>query len=247
MKHRMVAAARILALALGTALAVPQRAPAQTGDEAQLTALARAAVEAQNDILVSGDVEGSLGRRANAAAFRGGIQAHFASLTNRKNVLAQSRNDYKSHRTTLRIKNTRVEGDRATQEATEHVVLTLDPSIGGPPQTEYTQEHVLRFERAGGQWRLSADEILPPPEDPDSLRGPAVTAETRPAPAGHTPNPQIERRGGGPPRPGPDRGRRGRGGSARRARSSTAPGCSGWLRWAAARPRACSPTRPRRP
>jgi hypothetical protein len=196
----MVAAARILALALGTALAVPQRAPAQTGDEAQLTALARAAVEAQNDILVSGDVEGSLGRRANAAAFRGGIQAHFASLTNRKNVLAQSRNDYKSHRTTLRIKNTRVEGDRATQEATEHVVLTLDPSIGGPPQTEYTQEHVLRFERAGGQWRLSADEILPPPEDPDSLRGPAVTAETRPAPAGHTPNPQIERRRAGPPR-----------------------------------------------
>lgn len=183
----------ILPLALLAAL--PQRAPAQAGDEAQLTALARAAVETQNDILVSGDVQGSLAKRGNAAAFRGGIERHFPTLANRRTALARSRVAYRSHQTTLRVGNTRVEGDRATQIATERVVLTLDPIPGAPTQTEYEQPRVFRFERQGGEWKLVADEILPPPEDPDSLRGPARTPRTIDAPPGYQPDPRLRERG----------------------------------------------------
>lgn len=195
MQNTMATARRILPLAMAAVLALPQRAPAQAGDEAQLTALARAAVESQNDILVSGDVEGSLSRRPNAAAFRGGVERHIPTLNNRRNALARSRVSYRAHQTTLRVDNTRVEGDRATQTATERVVLQLAPVPGAPAQTEYEQPHVFRYERQGGQWKLVADEIVPPPEDPDSLRGPAQTPRTTEAPAGHQPNPRLQERG----------------------------------------------------
>jgi hypothetical protein len=185
---------RILSLALAAALAQPQRAPAQAADEAQLTALARAAVETQNDILVSGDVQGSLGKRENAAAFRGGIERHFPTITNRRNALARARVSYRSHQTTLRVTNTRVEGDRATQTAIERVVLTLPPVPGAPTETAYDQAHIFRYEKQGGEWKLVADELPPPPEDPDSLRGPARTPRTVDAPAGHQPNPRLQER-----------------------------------------------------
>lgn len=184
-----------LLLALGTAAAP---VAAQGGDQTELSALAQEAVEAQNDVLVSGDVEGSMRGRANAARYRAGIQRHFASLTHRKNVLAGTRNDYKSHRTTVRISETRVEGDRAMQRGTEHVVLALDPGIGGPPSTEYTQEHVFRYARNGGRWTLVEDEIEVPPPLEEEIRGPAATPTAIEAPAGYTPNPNTERRRAGP-------------------------------------------------
>lgn len=195
MTDRTMAAARLLPLALAAVLALPQRAPAQAGDEERLTALARAAVETQNDILVSGDVQGALAKRANAAAFRGGIERHLPTITNRRNAMARSRVSYRSHQTTLRVENTQVEGDRATQRATERVVLALSPVPGGPTQTEYEQSRVFRYQRQGGEWTLVADEILPPPEDPDSLRGPARTPRTTDAPPGHQPNPRLQERG----------------------------------------------------
>jgi hypothetical protein len=197
MRQSRTGGVQVLLLALGTAImAVP--GAAQGGDQAELSALAQEAVEAQNDVLVSGDVEGSLRGRANAARFRAGIQRNLANLTHRKNVLARTRNDYKSHRTTVRVNDTRVEGDRATQRGTEHVVLALDPSIGGPPNTEYTQEHVFKYQKTGGQWTLVEDEVLIPPPLPEEIRGPAATPAATEAPAGYKPNPNTERRRAGP-------------------------------------------------
>jgi hypothetical protein len=190
----MVAVARILSLTLAAALVQPQHANAQVGDEVHLTALARAAVETQNDILVSGDVQGSLGKRANAAAFRGGIERHLPTITNRRNALARARVSYRSHQTTLRVTNTRVEGNRATQTAVERVVLALPPIPGAPAETVYEQPHIFRYEKEGGEWTLVADELPPPLEDPDSLRGPARTPRTVDAPAGYEPNPQLQER-----------------------------------------------------
>lgn len=194
MKYPMLVVTRILLLGLAAGVAQPPCGHAQTGDEAQLTALARAAVETQNDILVSGDVQGALAKRANAAAFRGGIERNLPTLTSRRNALARSRVGYRSHQTTLRVNNTRVEGDRATQTAVERVVLALTPVPGAPTETEYEQPHIFRYERQDGEWKLVADELPPPPEDPDSLRGPARTPRTTEAPPGHQPNTRLQER-----------------------------------------------------
>ena len=178
------------------ACAVP--AVAQDEEGARLTALSRAAVETQNDILVSGDAQAALARRSNAAAFRGGIERNLATVTNRRDAAARSRVSYRAHQTTLRVTDTQVDGDRAVQDAVEHVILELAPVPGGPEQTEYEQPHRFRFQRQGGEWTLVADDILPPPEDPDSLRGPASTPRTMDAPPGYRPNPRLQERGGAP-------------------------------------------------
>jgi hypothetical protein len=185
----------LLALAPLTPL---RHASAQSPDEAQLAALAQEAVEAQNEILVTGDVEGSLKKKPKAASYRNGILGHFASLTNRKSVLSKKGLDYKAHQTRVKVKNVKVEGAKATQTATEHVILALDPSLGGPTQTEYEQDHVFEYVKTGDQWTMTSDRIVIPPPEPEEIKVPVNVTPTLDAPAGHKPNPNLEKRNAGP-------------------------------------------------
>lgn len=177
---------------------------AQTPDEAQLTALAQDAVEAQNDILVTGDVEGSLRKRPRAAAYRGGIQGQFESLLHRRSMLAKKGADYKSYKADVKVNNTKVEGTKATQTATEHVVLALDPALHGPTQTEYEQDHIFQYVKEGDQWKMASDTIVVPPPLPEEIKGPAGGHQTIQAPPGHKPNLDRKRPGVAlAPRPAP--------------------------------------------
>ncbi|MET0649144.1 MAG: amidase domain-containing protein [Pyrinomonadaceae bacterium] len=200
MKYPRRALAILMLAALAVFLTLPRQATAQSTNEAQLTALAREAVEAQNDILVGGDVETALGRRRGTDSYRGAIAEHFPSLVRRKRALAKKKNDYKAHKTELRIHSTFVEGARATQNATEYVVLALDPALGGPTQTEYEQEHVFEYEKVGNRWVMIADRIPPPPLQTEVIEAPAATPPTLDAPADYQPQAGLG------PRPGVDMG-----------------------------------------
>jgi hypothetical protein len=173
---------------------------AQSTDETQLAELAHEAIEAQNEILVTGDIEGSLKKNPKAASNRNGIKANFAGLTNRKNVLSKKGLDYKSHQTQVKVKNVKIDGPKATQVVTEHVVLGLDAASGGPKQTEYEQDHVFEYVKVGDQWTIASDRIVIPPPEPEEIKSPVVGTPTLDAPAGSKPNPNMEKRKAGPKR-----------------------------------------------
>jgi len=186
---------RTLLLAVLTLFLPLSQTFAQAPEEAQLTALAQEAVAAQNDILVTGDVEGSLRKRPQAAGFRGGIQGHFESLVHRREMLAKKGADYKSHKTDMKINSTKVEGTRATQTATEHVVLALDPALHGPTETEYKQDHIFEYVKEGDQWRMASDTIVIPPPLPEEIKGPPGGKPTVQAPPGHRPSQNRQKPG----------------------------------------------------
>jgi hypothetical protein len=170
MKYSSAASTLLILLALAASLTTPPRTGGQASDEAQLAALAQEAVETQNDILVTGDVEDALKKRPKAASYRAAIEKHFVMLVGRKAALSKKKADYKSHKTEVRVKATKVDGAKATQTVTEHVVLTLDPAIGGPKQTQYTQDHVLEYAKEGDQWRMTADTLVVPPPEPVEIK-----------------------------------------------------------------------------
>ncbi len=182
-----VSVAFVLCAALSTAAQPPSAQSKRNETEAELKSLAQDAVQTQNDILVSGDIERSLGKRPKANLFRQGIAGQFESLVRRKKVLSETKADYKSHRTELTFNTIDVKGDRASINATEYVVLALDPQIGGPKQTEYVQEHVFEFQRENGIWKLTSDVIPPPPSQAEPETPPVFGPPLEDAPKDYQP------------------------------------------------------------
>jgi hypothetical protein len=183
---------KLLTLLVLAFLWVPTLA-AQSSDADQLTALARAAVEAHNDVLVSGNVDEALRKRAEGERFRRALEANGPMISNRRNAMAKDKMRYTSHRTTLKIENTDVNGNSATQRATEHVVLALEIPGAGPQETEYEQAHVLEYAKEGDSWSLVSDKIVTPPPLPEEIPAPADTAPMREAPPGYRPDPSKRR------------------------------------------------------
>jgi hypothetical protein len=100
---------------------------------------------------------------------------------------------YTAHRTTLTIESTDIDGASATQRATEHVVLALEIPGAGPQETEYDQEHELKYVKEGDGWRLVSDKILIPPPLPEEISAPVDTAPMKEAPPGYKPDPSKRR------------------------------------------------------
>src|SRR6185295_13208125 len=183
-----------LAVLLLTALLWAPMLSAQSAEADQLTGLSRAAVEAYNDVLVSGNADEALRRRPGGEKFRQALEAHVPVITNRRNAMARTGMSYTAHRTTLTVQDTKVEGTSATQQATEHVVLTLQTPGGGPPETEYEPVHVFKYVKEGDGWRMVSDEIQIPPPLPEEIPAPAGVAPMKEGPPGNTPDHSKRRR-----------------------------------------------------
>lgn len=178
----------VLRIAVLATLAWTTTASAQSPD-AQLGELARQAVEAHNDVLVTGNIDQALRGKERAEAIRGALQEHLPVLENRRKALGDRGIRYTSHRTQLTLEEGKVDGSTATQRGVERVALTLDPSVGGPTETEYEQVHVFRYAKEGDSWRLVSDTIEPPPPLPEEIPAPADAAPLRQAPPGYRPDP----------------------------------------------------------
>lgn len=161
---------------------------AQSPEADQLTGLARAAVEAHNDVLVSGNVDQAIQKRPGGEKLRKAVEAHVPVISNRRNALTKKGLRYSAHRTTLNVKETKVEGASATQRATERVALTLEINGGSPVQTEYEQDHLFKYTKEGEEWRLVSDEILLPPPLPEDIPAPADVVPLKEAPPGYNPD-----------------------------------------------------------
>jgi hypothetical protein len=153
----------------------------------QLTEIARDAIEAENDVLVNGDVNRSLSRRPLASLHRNGIAQRLENSLRRNKALTAQKIGYKSHKTQVTVNDVKIEGDKAVMTATEYVILALEPVPDGPDQTEYVQDHVMEFVKEGNQWRLVSDSVPPPPPLPEPATVPIFVPPLEEAPPNFIP------------------------------------------------------------
>jgi hypothetical protein len=153
--------------------------------ESQLAAIAEAALIAQNQTLVNGDVEATLTDDPLASLYQEAVQDRLVDTLNLRIELAKHKIAYAGFRTELTVKNVQITGAKAMMEASEYTVLDLvvagdDPLA--PKTTEYVRDHLFTFVSQDNQWKLSSDQLL-------NVPGPVTSEEDgyMPIPAGIVP------------------------------------------------------------
>ncbi len=108
--------------------------------EAKLANLSKAAIEAENQALISGN------SKQGANLFSHGIR-------------------YTDFQTELKINKTKIQGNKASVDATEHTTMNLDNSgdPSAPKTTEYYQDRRLTFNLENDHWKLKENQIVNAP------------------------------------------------------------------------------------
>lgn len=155
----------------------------------QLLGIAEEAITTQYQILVNGDIEGSLKNKKLAHLYREGMSDKFSFQAFRRNKLKETKQDYKDFNIRLEVKVTSKENNKILLKATEYVVLKLNVP-DGPDTTEYKQDHLFEFSYQGQEWELVKDSILRPQLSPINNPNPLPTENapmtpTINAPAGY--------------------------------------------------------------
>jgi len=151
----------LLVVLLGASLPISM-AQVASSTEAQLMDIARAAVTARNQVMVSGDVEATLKNSFLSSAYSDAMQQQFVDTLTKRKALADHQQFYTGYQTELTVKNLKIEATTAVMEATEYTILDLTVGDGdplAPKTTKYQLHHVFTFER-GKDWMLSEDEVF---------------------------------------------------------------------------------------
>lgn len=157
--------------------------PTNPATAAELTDIARAALTAQNEVLVSGKTETAVKSSARAATYHEALRDSFAKMAERHDALAADHIAYKSFSTELSNSKLKLKGDTAILLVTEHTAIDM-ATDGGPTKTESVTDHRLTFTRDYDGWHLVSDELvnLPNPETPQPDELPAFATPTETAP-----------------------------------------------------------------
>ncbi|HEX8706817.1 MAG TPA: amidase domain-containing protein [Pyrinomonadaceae bacterium] len=129
--------------------------------ESQLLAIADEAVTTQLQILVSGDLDGSLKNKKLARLYRVAMMDRFKFQVYTGSKLKETRQDYKDFKTRLEVKAASKRGNKVTLKITETTELKLDVP-GGPPFYAYVDTHLFDFVYEGNEWSLVKDTIFQP-------------------------------------------------------------------------------------
>jgi hypothetical protein len=125
---------------------------------ATLIQIAKSAVEAQNRILVGGDISVSA-EDPLASAYANVIQQHTPDILRHRADLGQHQLAYTGFQTELTATRTRIKAAKATLWATEHTTLDLQ-SPGGPPTSGYDMDHRFDFVYENEAWKLVSDRVI---------------------------------------------------------------------------------------
>jgi hypothetical protein len=152
---------------------------AQAPEQKSLTDIAREAIEARNNVLIRGNVEAAVKKSKSARLYEGAMQERLADALARHDALASENSAYTGFRTILSQQQFQAGRGRATLYVREYTVLKLNSS-GGPPTSEYVDEHRFTFALQEGEWRLVSDVLLnlPPAEGPARREMPVYDAPT---------------------------------------------------------------------
>ncbi|HEY9656080.1 MAG TPA: hypothetical protein V6C50_11370, partial [Crinalium sp.] len=142
---------------------------------AQLVHIAEAALRAENDVLVNGNVTEALNRNPAATKAKSVLQNRLQKAQERQLLLAARKDGYINFQTKLTVKKIAISDNQAILEATEQTVLSYDLSNDppdAPKTTESHTEHRFTFVLHNGEWHLIADNT----NSPDSQSGSANKA-----------------------------------------------------------------------
>ena len=131
----------------------------------RLLSLAEEAITVQYQILVSGELENSLRQKKSAHLFREAMMSRYKAQIARRNILKETKQDYKDFKTKLTIKTSSREGNRITLTITERTRLKLDV-LGGPEATEFIEDHLFDFVYEQQLWKIVGTRSLRPPIPP---------------------------------------------------------------------------------
>lgn len=123
----------------------------------RLTEIARSALEAQNDLVVRGDVQAALRDSRHASAFRDAMRVKLERAHGKRLHLARNNVAFRAARTQLVSGAARVSGDTAILEASE---VTQFDYASDSVQAGQRLSHRFIFVRSGGDWRMVSDSIL---------------------------------------------------------------------------------------
>jgi hypothetical protein len=157
----------LLAVVLFSHAAAVAQESVSTQLKSQLKKIANEALTAQYEILVSGDINGSLAKgKSFAHLYRAAMRGKFATQVKLRNDLLKTGQDFKRFETVLRFKEFSVSGNTAKVTATEQTELYMNVP-GGPRSTGLMDEHIFEFTKANGQWELVSDTIPKPSTEPE--------------------------------------------------------------------------------
>lgn len=187
-RQKLAACMMVASVLIFLLLTAPTRTSANPSTEldSELNTIAKAALEAQYQILVSGDEEAALRSSTLSPAFEALIQGRSAELLEQREFLAAHQQSYSAFQTELTVNSIIITDSTAMVEATEYTILDLTVANGdpaAPDATEFMQDHLFTFAMAGDQWKLVSDQLLnmpgPVPPSPDELLMP-LPAEVTP-------------------------------------------------------------------
>jgi hypothetical protein len=149
----------LLGAGSGTVFAVDSPSPAGSTEtaEEQLLAIAKAALTAQNRVLVEDDVESVLLEDRLASSYQDSMRDHLVDALDRRKFLATHGVAYTGFDIELTVKRIQMTETTATMEAEVHTMLNLDQDDPlAPSTTEYVQDYRFTFARQGKRWTLTS-------------------------------------------------------------------------------------------
>lgn len=148
--------------------------------EKEVIALATAAFEAQDRVLVSGDIDGELARNASAADFKDAALPRMKENKRCHHAVAADRLAYTGVQTKVSVRTVDVQSTQATLDVMVHTTLGLPKPANEPnaiAATESEEQHRLTFTiKQNGKWKLVSDEFLDAPKSVAPLPEEAVIA-----------------------------------------------------------------------
>ncbi|MBA3920178.1 MAG: hypothetical protein H0X31_00145 [Nostocaceae cyanobacterium] len=146
---------------------------------AQLIAIAKATLNAQNEVRVTGDINTAVTKSPLALSFQPAIHDHLERSRRGQAGLAASKQGFTGFKTDLTVKKIQVNGNTATLDATElsQFGLGQEEDLRSHKQYKYSLEHRFNFVLQNGQWVLSSDQEL---NAPDTYKPPKGTPQVPP-------------------------------------------------------------------
>ncbi len=177
-----------ISLVLLSGSTMTQVVQSQTSTDAvtatQLTAIAQAATTAQNEVVVTGDVETALKKTPLAPLYQTAIQKYLTRNKNSYAFLAARGEGFTNVSTKFQVQNVQVNGNTATLEAIERTeyIFAKPEMVRANKKYSYALPHRFTFEQQNGQWVMTSDKPL---QGPDAEFDP----KTNPPPAPPVPIP----------------------------------------------------------
>jgi hypothetical protein len=159
----------------------------------QLEALARAAINARNHVIITGNEEEAIRKEPLGADVQGATRGQFERAQIMRSAATESKIAYTRASYDLTVTGAKVEGNQATLEAASKLRRDIQGPPDAPDATTEIENYVFSYTQENGRWRLSGIKLITDREKtevpPPGIDEPALRADAVPVRPGKNPNP----------------------------------------------------------